>query len=402
MEAANYENIKEFGYSLFERMINDENPLISPVSAYLALAVAGCGADGATKDEFYSVLGENMETLSGDIKNIFSKEGGHVKLSVSSAAWIDEYFVPDKEWMDTVKRSAEAEVFLSELSTKETMDAINKWSSDRTNGMIDRLLAEPLDKQVMLALFNTIYFKGEWAYPFQEYDTKKEMFYLNGCSGKSHVSPDTKKVDMMNMHDDLVMLDYISNDFAEGVILPYCTNKEFVFDDKSPCDMVTQMLQWNPCGDLAFVAMKPKGDIGIREVYRRLDCKTMEKLMDTRKSEKIDLKLPKFEVVFDQVLNESLIDMGLTECFDAGKADFTSMGKSRRGDRLYIDLVRQKAKMIVNERGTEAVAETELLAALCAVFDVKKLYFNEPFLYMIMDMSTELPLFIGILDDPEC
>ncbi len=54
----------------------------------------------------------------------------------------------------------------------------------------------------------------------------------------------------------------------------------------------------------------------------------------------------------------------------------------------------------MNEQGTEAAAETDLLAALSAAYDVKKLYFNEPFLYMIIDASTELPLFIGIPDDP--
>ena len=32
--------------------------------------------------------------------------------------------------------------------------------------------------------------------------------------------------------------------------------------------------------------------------------------------------------------------------------------------------------------------------------DPKELYFNEPFIYIIMDMETEVPLFIGILDNP--
>ena len=30
----------------------------------------------------------------------------------------------------------------------------------------------------------------------------------------------------------------------------------------------------------------------------------------------------------------------------------------------------------------------------------KELYFNEPFIYMIMDMDNTMPLFIGILDNP--
>lgn len=65
-----------------------------------------------------------------------------------------------------------------------------------------------------------------------------------------------------------------------------------------------------------------------------------------------------------------------------------------------MELVRQKAKIIVNEYGTEASAVSELLRPLSAVYKVKKLYFNEPFLYMIMDTEHELPLFIGILDNP--
>lgn len=32
--------------------------------------------------------------------------------------------------------------------------------------------------------------------------------------------------------------------------------------------------------------------------------------------------------------------------------------------------------------------------------ETKELYFNEPFIYMIMDMDNDMPLFIGILDNP--
>ena len=29
-----------------------------------------------------------------------------------------------------------------------------------------------------------------------------------------------------------------------------------------------------------------------------------------------------------------------------------------------------------------------------------EMYFDEPFLYLIMDMETEIPLFMGIMDNP--
>ena len=70
---------------------------------------------------------------------------------------------------------------------------------------------------------------------------------------------------------------------------------------------------------------------------------------------------------------------------------------------LYISLVRQKAKIIVDEEGTEAAAVTEIdMRDGCGTLsEPKDLFFNEPFLYMVMDMEQKLPVFIGILDDPK-
>lgn len=396
MKTVDYENIRKFGYYLFEQMAGDENPVISPVSAYLTLTVAGCGADGTTRDEFYNVLGKNMEMLSGGINNIFFKQDGDEKLFLSNSVWIDKQFMVNNEWADTVKHLAGAEIFQAELFRKETMDAINQWVCSKTNGMIDLLQTEPFDRQVMLALFDTIFFRGKWAYPFQMYKTKKEPFHLNSCQTALFL-PQTKQVDMMNRNGS--QLDYISNDFAEGIILPYHTNKEIRYDKTRPHDKNMQE-GMDSCGILVFVAIKPRENISIREVCHRLDSKTMKKLMKSRRTKMIDLKLPKFEVVFDKMLNESLINMGLDECFDMENADFTSMGKSQRGEKLYVKLMRQKSKIIVNEQGTEAAAVSELLGAPRAVLKTKKLYFNEPFFYMIMDMNTEVPLFIGILDNP--
>ena len=41
-----------------------------------------------------------------------------------------------------------------------------------------------------------------------------------------------------------------------------------------------------------------------------------------------------------------------------------------------------------------------MMARGVMITDSKELYFNEPFIYIIMDMETEVPLFVGILDNP--
>ena len=117
----------------------------------------------------------------------------------------------------------------------------------------------------------------------------------------------------------------------------------------------------------------------------------------------VNIKLPKFEISFEDSLNDSLMNMGLVDGFDPEKADFSLMGKNVSGNNLYISLVKQKAKIIVDEEGTEAAAATEvMMAEACALFPEEPIdvYFDEPFLYIIMDMDREIPLFMGILDNP--
>lgn len=372
-----YEDVQNFGYELFAQNISDQNPVLSPVSAYLALSMAGCGADGATADEFVNVLG-GMDVFSDDMMNHLPQSGDFLTLSLANSAWIDDEFIVDSEWLGTVKSLMHAEAFQADLSTEDAMNSMNSWIAKQTNGMIDKMVENPLDAMSRLVLFDTLYFKGKWETPFEAENTHTEAFYVNKQRNQ------TEQVEMMNLY--WTYLDYISTDFAEGVILPYQNNPEEGVEPK-----------------LAFVALKPTGDGDIRDLYSKLTVENIKILLLNRQNEMAHLKLPKFEVTFDKVLNNSLYNMGLTECFDDEKADFRKMGKTKSGYNLYISMVRQKAKIIVDEEGTEAAAVTEIDMRDGGVFmtDLKELYFNEPFLYMIMDMERELPLFIGIMDNPK-
>lgn len=372
-----YQHVQQFGYRLFSQQLNNQNPLISPVSAYLALTMAGCGADGATREEFYDVLGKDMLPLSDDMMNRFPTTDEQMKLSIANSAWIDDEMAVDDTWLGTMKSLLEAEAVQAALSTEQTMNEINNWIDTKTNGLIPDLLETPLDVQTRLALFQTIYFKGKWQYPFEPQNTYKEAFYLQ------RGQEETVQAEMMNMY--LTELDYLSNDFMEGVILPYQQNDA------------------NSSKTLAFVALKPTGEEDIRALYAQLSAEIITDVIANKQTHTVNLKLPKFEVTFDEKLNESLINMGLSECFDEDKANFDQLGKTINGDTLFINLVRQKAKIIVDEEGTEAAAATEVL--MCdrgALIETEliELNFNEPFLYMLLDLETEIPLFIGILDNP--
>ena len=52
VEITSFKNIQGFSYELFKLQLNETNPIISPISAYLALTLTGCGARGETLEEF--------------------------------------------------------------------------------------------------------------------------------------------------------------------------------------------------------------------------------------------------------------------------------------------------------------------------------------------------------------
>ena len=393
-----YESVQKFGYDLFRQNMQEKNPILSPLSVYLTLAMAGCGADGTTKAEFIKVLGDNMSSFSADIINIFSVKEEDMNLSIANSAWIDRKFTVNETWTNTIKSLMGADVFLTELPSYETMNNINRWVAMQTNGLIDQMLTEPLEpkERIRLALFNTIYFKGKWENPFKASDTHKEDFYVLDEGKENCLRRRSIQVDMMR--NKTAELEYVSNDFAEGVILPYLTNQRMHFGF-SDCQNTGK----EHCKRLGFFALKPKTRYSVRDVYNKLSKCIIRKMLSNRKWESIDLKLPKIKSTFDVNLVESLTKIGLTECFNENKANLSLMGKDAiTGSTLFVSLVRQNAVLKVDEEGTEAAASTELLGCLRAMLrPQKELYFNEPFLYMILDMERELPLFIGILDNPE-
>ncbi len=364
-----YEPVINFSYEFLEQNIEDTNPVLSPVSAYLALSMVGIGADGVTREECDSVLGENMLSLSSDLMNRLPYTSEKVTLNIANSAWLDSDFIPEDVWASYIADTFQGEVHRTSLGTVDTQKEINHWIDEKTNGLIPTMLEEPLDSRTVLALFNTVYFKGDWEKPFLQRGTIDYDF--------TTTAGETVTVDMM--HKDKEQFEYLKDDTVEGIILPYAE------------------------GNLAFVALKPLQNTSARDLYSQLTPKSMSILLNEKTEKTINLLLPKFEVSFDKILNSSLINMGMKLPFDSNLADLSKLGQMENGNNLYVDLVRQKAVIIVDEEGTEAAAATQVtMRAMSAMVDTDSidLFFDQPFIYMLMDMETEVPVFMGIMDDP--
>ena len=377
--ADSYDNLNEFSYKFFAENMDEENPVLSPISAYIALSMAGIGAENNTKKEFASLLGdeEDVKALCQKLMTSLPTETKDTTITLANSAWIDDTYTVKDDWLSEIDSVMYSDVFRESLSSSKVPGLMNEWIEQKTNGLIDKMIDRPFDGYTKLVLFNTVYFKAKWADPFEAYDVYTDRFYRE----------DKEEIDAEIMHKESDM-EYLSNDFAEGLIFPYRKDAE-------------------SDGNFALVALKPSDeDMKVRELYEKLTPSVVNELIENKSTELVNTKLPKFELTFDKVLNESLINMGLKDAFEPEKADFSRIGAEcieNSDENLYINMVRQKAKIIVDEEGTEAAAAT-MVAMECGAALIeelpKEVFFDRPFVYMIMDMDNEVPLFIGILDSP--
>ena len=93
----------------------------------------------------------------------------------------------------------------------------------------------------------------------------------------------------------------------------------------------------------------------------------------------------------------------MARAFDSVKAQLFGIGTSESGN-ICIDGVIHKAFIEVNEEGTRAGAATKISGVEGGVPD-KSLFryitLNRPYIYMLLDLETNVPIFIGIMRDPE-
>ncbi len=364
------ETLRTFSWQLMTENMEQENPILSPVSAYLALGMVGMGAQGETEEEFRALLGSNMPGVSQRLMEHYPREQEGMTLTIANSVWVDERLALREQWIGDMEEIFRGEGRRGVLSSEEIMEQINGWCSDNTRGLVPTMLNQPFTADTLLVLLDAVYFKGDWLIPFEALNTRPRPFTVEDGT--------EKQVDTMSMSE--AYLRYLHSELGEGVLLPYQGE------------------------DFAYVAILPREGMEARELQRQLTPEALDVLLESENRELCNLRLPKYEVSFDRELNDSLQAMGLIRAFDGDQADFSGLEKTDQGSSLYVSLVKQKAVFRVDEKGTEAAAVTMAVLDRCAAVmgpQPRELYFDRPFVYMILDMETRVPLFVGILDDPD-
>ncbi|XP_077780535.1 alpha-1-antitrypsin homolog [Podarcis muralis] len=132
----------------------------------------------------------------------------------------------------------------------------------------------------------------------------------------------------------------------------------------------------------------------MKQLENALSKDVLLKWMNSTKSQRIDLFLPKFTISGNYVIQGILRRMHITEVF-TDQADLSGItGKPE----LKISKAIHKAYLNVDENGTEAPATTAIEIGPTSL--PPALVFNAPFLSVTVDEETDTVIFMGKVTNP--
>lgn len=351
-----------FAFSLFRQVTSDKSEIVSPISITYALGMLNNGAAGETQKEINKVLG--FGTSGADSINAFCRKmlteaptlDKLTKVMIANTIYMNKDYELKSDFINKVKTFYDAEPETRDFADGKTRDVINKWGNDHTEGMIPEVLTEEEFSPIAVSyLLNAIYFKGTWAEMFDKDNTKDETF--KGYSAD-------KQVPMMHQEHEF---NYAETDDCQVLCLPY-GNKAY-----------------------RMTILLPKEGKTINDVLKNLTAETWQQFLWMDEAT-VDVKLPRFESKTDVGLVDIMSALGMPKAFDPFKADFSNFCNVP----TYIDMMKQVAKIKLNEEGTEAAAVTAI-GNVCLDNFTRSVDFhaNRPFLYVISEQSTGAIFFIG-------
>ena len=352
------------------------NNILSPISIIYALGMLNNGATGETQQQINKVLGfadTGAEGINAFCRKMLSRAvclDPDTKLNIANNIYFNSSkgLTLNPVFLQLAKENYEAEPDIRDFHDGLTMDVINQWCSDHTEKMIEKVLNEgSFNPSAVSYLLNAIYFKGNWETKFEEENTVEEPFGEPVDFGQYG---DLRPIVPM-MHQTGSYL-YWENDLCQAVMLPY-GNESFVIN-----------------------ILLPREGKRICDVLESLTASSWtEQYVWRGESAIVDLKLPRFEADTDINLKGIMSRLGMPKAF-TNAAEFPNFCDTE----TFIGMMKQVAKIKVNESGTEAAAVTIIgMDYSYAGPEPEPRYVTfhatRPFLYVIRDQTSGAILFIG-------
>ncbi len=380
----------------------DTNAVLAPVPIALGLAQAAAGARGTTRDQLDDVLhagqgfDQGLGTVwselpdrSGRRENDATGRTGRISIELASSLWAQRNTPFEDPWLDTLARTWDAGIRETDFRSdpEQARRTVNEWVTEATNDQITQLLSRgELDALTRFLATSATYLKAPWSAPFAPSATRVTEF--RRLDGSEVTVPMMQRVDARvgwaeGAGWQAVTLGYLGGELDLTIVLP---------DEER------------------FAA-----------VERAHDGAALVALLESARTEVVDVSLPRFGFTTDLELTDPLRTLGATDAFDPLLADFTGVSAE---EPLSLSGVAHQTFFAVDEEGTEgsgsrpATSTTRptpttgptgtTATTATGATDVppnvtppsRRIVIDRPFLVIVSDRSTGAPLLYGRVVSP--
>lgn len=361
-----WDHVADFGVRLLqETMAEGESTLVSPLSVLCALAMTANGAKGETLAQMEQVLGAPVDRLNQAVHTLMEEE--NETLHLANSIWFrqQESFTVNQDFLQTNANYYGADVYQAPFDAS-TVKAINRWVKEETHGMIGEILKE-IPPDAVMYLVNALAFEAQWDTVYTKADVQTGTFTTD--------AGDSQSVELMYSHEGI----FLQDEQAKGFVKPYAGGK------------------------YAFVALLPEKGVSVETYVDSLTGERLRELLGQGEETAVVAAIPKFESGSDVQLTQALESMGMTSAFDGDQADLSGIGTCAGGN-LFVNRVLHKTYISVAEQGTRAGAATAVEISTEGAMvpqQMKEVILDRPFVYLLVDLEHQMPLFLGTVTEVE-
>ena len=350
-----------------------ENRVYSPLNVYMALSMLAQLTDGDSRGQILALLGsssmEELRKQAGDVWNSSYRDDGAVTSILASSLWLDQGVKFNQGTMDTLARDFYASSYRGEMGSDAFNRALQDWLNEQTGGLLEEQAGNvELDRDTILALATTLYFKAKWQGEFSKEKTTPQTFH--GPEGDVETDFMHQRGNGTYYWGDKFAA--VSQPFKQGGAMWFLLPDEGVAPE--------ELLADKEAAEFLFAADKYEWE--------------KQKYLIVNKA------IPKFDVSSQFDLGEGLRALGITDVYDPAVSDFSPM-TADAGAPIFLSKADHAARVVIDEEGCTATAFTVLAegGAAAPPEDEVDFVLDRPFLFAVTGDSG-LPLFTGVVNQP--
>lgn len=448
-------SLEDFDLYFLQLENENKNKVYSPLSIKYALSMLKEGANGETKRQIANIIGEY------DVKKYATNDN----MSFANALFVKDSFKNSikSSYADTISNQYSAEVIYDSFKSP---NQLNSWISNKTFNLIPNMFTDISDKDFILV--NALAIDMEWINKIQsehidyhvhfehekyfEYVPSLDTFGYHGLDftdilnkvKSATISASINKYDIVNTIGEDSIRNTVGKEYEKWIAEGACGNPEaepdtdtyltqyikelnsgykqknsstdFSFYNDDTVKLFAKDLKEYDGTTLEYVAIMPKKD-SLDNYIKNTKASDINSLIT--KIKPIELEnfkegiitrisgyIPMFQFDYELNLKADLNQLGITNVFDASKADLSNLST----ESIFINDASHKANIEFSNDGIKAGAVTTLAgkgSSSCG-FDYQyevpveeiDLTFDHPYLFLVMDKSTKEVWFIGTVYEP--